>query len=71
MITLTGVVQLMDGNDQPYIDITHKSNNYWNDVLKESDSVFEFYFELDKKEYFYNFVGCKKITKAKARKNKK
>jgi len=70
MITLTGIVELMDGNEQPYIDIRHKCNNYWDDAIKEVKSVFEFDFEYDPKNDCYNFVGCKKITKKKANKNK-
>ena len=70
MITLTGIVELMDSNYGGYVDIRHKCNNYWDEALKEANSVFEFNFEYDPNEDCYNFVGCKKITKAKAKRNK-
>lgn len=70
MITITGIVELMDSDHQfGYVDIRHKFNCYWEEALKEAKSVHEFYFEYDAKKDHFDFVGCKKITKAKARKN--
>ena len=70
MITITGIVELMDSNSQEaVVDIRHKCNIYWDEALNEAKSVFEFDFEYDPKEDCYDFVGVRKISKAKARKN--
>ena len=54
MITITGIVELMDSNSQPIVDIRHKCNNYWDDAIKETKSVFEFDFDVFVQNIFIN-----------------
>lgn len=70
MITVTGLVEFRDEKWGPSFDIRHKCNMYWDECLEEAKAVYEFYFEYDDDTDCYEFVGMKKISKAKARKNK-
>ena len=67
MITVTGLIEF----DYSRVSIRHKCNMYWDDCLEEAKAVYEFDFEYDKDTDSYEFVKLRKITKAKAQKNKK
>ena len=70
MITITGLIEFDDEFGRPNMGIRHKCNMYWNECLEEAKAVYEFYFEYDDDTDCYEFVSMKKISKAKARKNK-
>lgn len=71
MITITGLIEF-DPNDfgGPLMQIRHKQNNYWDECVDEAKSVYEFDFEYDENTDCYEFVQLRKITKAKAKRNK-
>jgi len=71
MITITGLIEF-DPYDTtgPRMSIRHKRNLYWDECVEEAKSVYEFNFEYDDDTGEYEFVSMKKITKAKAKKNK-
>ena len=70
MITITGLIEF-DPHDYncPLMQIRHKRNLYWDECVKEAKNVYEFDFEYDEKTDLYEFVGLRKITKTKAKKN--
>ncbi len=69
MITITGLIEFDEDNKSVFV--RQKSNIYWDECLKAAKAVYEFDFEYDEDTDCYEFVGMKKITKAKAKKNKK
>ena len=69
MITITGLIEFDD--DHKSFSVRQKSNIYWNECLEEAKSVYEFDFEYDDDTDCYEFVKLRKITKTKAKKNKK
>jgi hypothetical protein len=70
MITVTGLIEFDYESWGPRVSIRHKCNMYWDDCLEEAKAVYEFDFEYDKDTDSYEFVKLRKITKAKAQKNK-
>jgi len=71
MITITGLIEFdPDDVTGPLMLIRHRQNLYWDECLEEAKNVYEFNFEYDCGTQNYEFVSLKKITKAKARKNK-
>ena len=71
MITITGLIEFDDSFGRQTFNARHKCNLYWDECLEEAKAVYEFDFEYDEDTEWYEFVGMRKITKAKARKNKK
>ena len=71
MITITGLIEFGDESWGPIVSIRHKCNMYWDECLKEAKAVYEFDFEYDEDTDSYEFVKLRKITKTKAKKNKK
>jgi hypothetical protein len=69
MITITGLIEF--DNDRKSFSVRQKSNIYWDECLEEAKDVYEFYFDYDVDTEWYEFVGMRKITKDKARKNKR
>ena len=69
MITITGLIEFDD--DHKSFSVRQKSNIYWDECLEEAKAVYEFDFEYDDDTDCYEFVKLRKITKTKAKKNKK
>ena len=71
MITVTGLIELGDCNDEPYVFVRYKNNVSFDECLETAKFVYEFTFEYDDRLDEYQIASVKKISKAKAKRNKK
>ena len=70
MITVTGLIELDYCDDLPYVFVRYKNNMAFDECLKTAKSVYEFTFEYDDFLDEYEIASVKKISKAKAKRNK-